>query len=375
MAEIEAAGGRAVVNGDDVADWAGAQRLVQTAIEVFGGLDVVVNNAGFVRDRMFVSCAEEEWDAVVRVHLKGHFCVSRHAAAWWRDRSKAGERRRRPDRQHLLGRRHPRVGGPVVVLGGQGRHRHPDADPGGRARPLRRHRQRHRPGRPHPHDRGGLHRDDGGPPSGEFDAMAPDNVSPLVVWLGSSASADVTGRLFEVEGGKLSLAEGWHHGPAVDKGARWDPSEIGAAVRASSETPAPPPPSTAPNPQTPTVPAVAIGGNPPIATASSPWFDRNRMKLHGKALGARPTVGRARCPAPRDRHQRRCQSGWTVARRRRLRRRGVVVALGRVSIGYGIIRSTDEAGAVLPSTSLVLGAVLGLRTAARLHGCWAYRAP
>ena len=79
--EIEAIGGAAIVNGDDVADWDGAARLVQTAVDVFGGLDVVVNNAGFVRDRMFVSCGEDEWDAVVRVHLKGHFCVSRHAAA------------------------------------------------------------------------------------------------------------------------------------------------------------------------------------------------------------------------------------------------------------------------------------------------------
>src|SRR5688572_13938732 len=89
VAEIEAGGGRAIVNGDDIADFAGAQRLVEMAVEVFGRLDVVVNNAGFVRDRMFVSCSEEEWDAVVRVHLKGHFCVSRHAAAWWRDQAKA----------------------------------------------------------------------------------------------------------------------------------------------------------------------------------------------------------------------------------------------------------------------------------------------
>src|SRR5688500_5699262 len=89
VAELEAAGCQAIVSGDDVADWAGAERLVGMAVEVFGGLDVVVNNAGFVRDRMFVSCSEEEWDAVVRVHLKGHFCVSRHAAAWWRDRSKS----------------------------------------------------------------------------------------------------------------------------------------------------------------------------------------------------------------------------------------------------------------------------------------------
>ena len=84
-------GGEAVVNGDDVADWAGAERLVGTAIDAFGTLDVVVNNAGFVRDRMFANATEDEWDAVVRVHLKGHFAPARWAAAYWRDRAKAGD--------------------------------------------------------------------------------------------------------------------------------------------------------------------------------------------------------------------------------------------------------------------------------------------
>lgn len=91
VAEIRAAGGEAVANADDIADFSGAGRLVGTALEAFGALDVVVNNAGFVRDRMFANAAEDEWDAVVRVHLKGHFATSRHAAAHWRDRAKAGE--------------------------------------------------------------------------------------------------------------------------------------------------------------------------------------------------------------------------------------------------------------------------------------------
>ena len=127
MAEIEAAGGAAVANGDDVATGPAPSAMVQQAIDVFGGLDAVVNNAGFVRDRMFVSCSEEEWDAVVRVHLKGHFCVSRHAAAWWRDRSKAGDGGRRAHRQHVVGRRDPRVGRAVGVLVGQGGDRHAHA--------------------------------------------------------------------------------------------------------------------------------------------------------------------------------------------------------------------------------------------------------
>ncbi len=89
--EIKAAGGEAVVNGDDVADWAGAQNLIQTAVDTFGGLDVLVNNAGFVRDRMLANTSEEEWDAVVRVHLKGHFAPLRHAAAYWRGLAKEGK--------------------------------------------------------------------------------------------------------------------------------------------------------------------------------------------------------------------------------------------------------------------------------------------
>ena len=88
--EIKAFGGQAVANGDDVADWDGAGRIIKTAIDTFGGLDVVVNNAGIVRDRMFVSCTVEEWDAVLRVHLRGHFCVSSHAVAFWRGENKAG---------------------------------------------------------------------------------------------------------------------------------------------------------------------------------------------------------------------------------------------------------------------------------------------
>ncbi|MDG2111739.1 MAG: SDR family NAD(P)-dependent oxidoreductase, partial [Actinomycetota bacterium] len=91
VAEIVAAGGQAVANGDDVADWEGAQRLVNQAVETFGGLDVVVNNAGILRDRVLVNMTEEEWDAVIRTHLKGTFAPARWAATYWRSRAKAGE--------------------------------------------------------------------------------------------------------------------------------------------------------------------------------------------------------------------------------------------------------------------------------------------
>src|SRR5579885_1808373 len=90
VAEIEAAGGRAVADGENVADFAGAERLVRHAVDALGGLDIVINNAGILRDRMLVNMSEEEWDAVIAVHLKGHFAVTRHAAAYWRERSKSG---------------------------------------------------------------------------------------------------------------------------------------------------------------------------------------------------------------------------------------------------------------------------------------------
>ena len=91
VSEIQAAGGEAVANGDDVADWAGAANLIKTAVDTFGGLDVLVNNAGFIRDRMLANTSEDEWDAVIRVHLKGHFAPLRHAAEYWRAKSKAGQ--------------------------------------------------------------------------------------------------------------------------------------------------------------------------------------------------------------------------------------------------------------------------------------------
>src|SRR5512142_2907284 len=91
VAEIEAMGGQAIVNGDNVADWEGGQRLVNAAIEAFGDLDILVNNAGILRDRVLVNMTEQEWDAVIHVHLKGHFCPTHHAAVYWREQAKAGK--------------------------------------------------------------------------------------------------------------------------------------------------------------------------------------------------------------------------------------------------------------------------------------------
>jgi len=228
--EIEARGGTATANTDDVADWDGAARLVDTALTRYGRLDVLVNNAGFVRDRMLVNLAEDEWDAVVRVHLKGHFAPLRHAAAHWRRRSKAGEQ---PDARVV------NTSSGAGLLGGVGQVNYSAAKAGIAALTLVAAAELGRYGvtvnaiAPAARTRMTEHTfaDQMARPDDGFDAMAPENVSPLVVWLGSAESAGVTGRVFEVEGGKVSVADGWHHGPAVDKGARWEPQELGPVVR------------------------------------------------------------------------------------------------------------------------------------------------
>jgi NAD(P)-dependent dehydrogenase (short-subunit alcohol dehydrogenase family) len=227
---IRAAGGEAVGNGDDVADWAGSGRLVQSALDAFGRLDVVVNNAGFVRDRMFVSTSEEEWDAVVRVHLKGHFCVARHAAAHWRDRAKAGAK---PDARIINTSSGAGLQGSV----GQGAYSAAKAAIAAltlvQAAELRRYGITVNAIAPAARTRmtETVFADMMAKPESGFDAMAPENVAPLVVWLGSAESCEVTGQVFEIAGGKLNVADGWRTGPGVDKGARFAPAEIGAVVR------------------------------------------------------------------------------------------------------------------------------------------------
>ena len=227
---IRAAGGEAVANADDVADWAASGRLVQTAIDAFGRLDVVVNNAGFVRDRMFVSTSEEEWDAVVRVHLKGHFCVARHAAAYWRDRAKAGDK---IDARIINTSSGAGLQGSI----GQGAYSAAKAAIATltlvQAAELRRYGITANAIAPAARTRmtETVFAEMMAKPESGFDAMAPENVAPLVVWLGSTEARDVTGQVFEIAGGKLSVADGWRTGPAVDKGARFEPAEVGRTVR------------------------------------------------------------------------------------------------------------------------------------------------
>jgi NAD(P)-dependent dehydrogenase (short-subunit alcohol dehydrogenase family) len=227
---IRAAGGDAVANGDDVADWSAAGRLVQAALEAFGRLDVVVNNAGFVRDRMFVSTSEEEWDAVVRVHLKGHFCVARQAAAHWRDRAKAGDK---------LDARIINTSSGAGLQGSIGQAAYSAAKAAiatltlVQAAELRRYGITANAIAPAARTRmtETVFAEMMAKPAAGFDAMAPENVSPLVVWLASADARDVTGQVFEIAGGKLSVGDGWRTGATVDKGARFAPAEVGSAVR------------------------------------------------------------------------------------------------------------------------------------------------
>ena len=152
--EIAAAGGQAVVAAGDVAEWATGEKLVATALEQYGRLDILVNNAGVLRDRMIFTMSEQEWDLVIRVHLRGHFVTTRLATAYWREAAEAGRRPGlRQDREHLLGGVPARLDRPAQLRRGQGRHRRPHRDDRAQLRALRRPRQRHLPPRPHRHDR------------------------------------------------------------------------------------------------------------------------------------------------------------------------------------------------------------------------------
>ncbi|MFH7600387.1 SDR family oxidoreductase [Streptomyces racemochromogenes] len=228
--EIRALGGEAVAHGGDIATGGGADSLVACALDAFGRLDTLVNNAGFLRDRMLVNLGEDDWDAVMRVHLKGHFLPLRAAASWWRAEAKAG----RPVAARVVN-----TSSGAGLLGSVGQGNYSAAKAGilgltlvaaaemGRygvqvnaVAPAARTRMTEQT----------FAETMAAPEAGGFDAMAPENVSPLVVWLGSAASAGVTGRVFEAEGGRITVMEGWRPGPSVDRGSRWSPAEAGEAA-------------------------------------------------------------------------------------------------------------------------------------------------
>jgi NAD(P)-dependent dehydrogenase (short-subunit alcohol dehydrogenase family) len=238
---ITAMGGEAVANTDDVTDFDAAARIVATAIEAFGRLDTVVNNAGMLRDRMFVNMSPQEWDDSIRVNLRGHFCVSRHAAAYWRDQSKAGT----PVDARIVN-----TSSGAGLMGNIGQANYGAAKAGIAALTIIQAVELGRYGvtanaiAPSARTRltEGVFAEMMAEVGSGFDAMAPENIAPLIVWLGSNESGDVTGRVFEVEGGKISVTDGWQHGPPTDLGRRWDPAEVGPTVRDLIEKAPPPAP-------------------------------------------------------------------------------------------------------------------------------------
>ena len=223
-------GGDAIANGDDVADFKGAKRLIDSAIETWGRLDALVNNAGFLRDRMFVSTNEEEWDAVIRVHLRGHYAPAHHAAVYWRDLAKKGK----PLDARLIN-----TSSGAGLLGSVGQGTYSAAKAGIAALTLVQAAELGRYGvtanaiAPAARTRmtEEVFAKTMKKPENGFDAMSPDNVAPLVAWLASADSKGITGQVFEIAGGRISIAEGWREGPAFDRGARWEAAELGGTVR------------------------------------------------------------------------------------------------------------------------------------------------
>lgn len=229
---IAAAGGKAIVNTSDITNYEDSANAVKQAVESFGDLHIVLNNAGVNRDRMFASMTEAEWDTIMAVHLKGHFCISSHAVQYWRGLSKEGK---------TVDARIINTTSGAGLQGSIGQSNYAAAKAGIAALTLNQAAELGRYGITAnaiaPAARTGMTTAVeematrmAKPEDGSFDYWAPENVSSLLAWLGSSESAKVTGRVFESEGGKISIADGWRTTQGVDKGARWEPAEVGQAI-------------------------------------------------------------------------------------------------------------------------------------------------
>ena len=237
--EVRAAGGQAIANTGDITTLAGAQSILDATLAAFGDVHVLVNNAGVLRDRMFLSLSEEDWDTVMRVHLRGHFCMGNTFGRYWRDRKKAG---------HAVDARIINTSSGAGLQGSIGQSNYVAAKGGIAALTLVQAAELSRYGITvnslAPAARTAM-TEAGMPdmvkkPESGFDIWDPLNVASIVVWLGSAQSAHVTGRCFEAKGGEISVADGWHTGKITDKGARWEPAELGAVVdRLIAEAPAP----------------------------------------------------------------------------------------------------------------------------------------
>jgi NAD(P)-dependent dehydrogenase (short-subunit alcohol dehydrogenase family) len=228
-AEIAAAGGRALADSGDINTLAGAQAIVDSAVAAFGEVHVLVNNAGVLRDRMFLSLTEEDWDTVMRVHLRGHFCLANVLGRRWRDAKKAGQ----PVDARIVN-----TSSGAGLQGSIGQSNYATAKAGIAGLTLVQAAELARYGitvnclapAARTSMTEGAMPDLVKKPASGFDVWDPMNVASIVVWLGSPLSAHVTGRCFEAKGGELSIAEGWHTGAVIDKGARWAPAELGPVV-------------------------------------------------------------------------------------------------------------------------------------------------
>jgi NAD(P)-dependent dehydrogenase (short-subunit alcohol dehydrogenase family) len=223
--EIRKAGGEVSLNGADVSDFAGASEMIAQAIQSYGRLDVLVNNAGILRDRMLVNMTESEWDAVIKVHLKGTFAPAHHAAAYWRDRAKRGEQ---------VDARIINTTSVSGIYGNAGQTNYGAAKAGIAAFTIIAARELGRYGiTVNAIAPGALTRltEDLGMGRGTDEEKArlhPRWIAPIVTWLASTRSSHVTGRVFEASGEILGVAEGWHRGPTADPVS--DPNEIGPIV-------------------------------------------------------------------------------------------------------------------------------------------------
>ena len=232
VGQIHANGGQALANSDDITSLPSAQRIVDAALAAFGEVHVLVNNAGILRDRLFLSLSEEDWDTVMQVHLKGHYCLANVLARRWRDLAKAGT---------VVGGRIINTSSGAGLQGSVGQSNYSAAKGGIAALTLVQAAELARygvtanalaPAARTAMTEGAMPELVKKPEDGSFDAWAPENVAPLVVWLGSEASAHVTGQVIESQGGRISLADGWRTGVTRDKGARWQVEEVGAVLDA-----------------------------------------------------------------------------------------------------------------------------------------------
>lgn len=228
--EIVASGGRAIANSDDITTLDSAQRIVDAALAAFGEVHVLVNNAGVLRDRMFISLSEEDWDLVMRVHLKGHYCLANILGRRWRDLAKAGT----PVAARIIN-----TSSGAGLQGSIGQSNYSAAKGGIASLTLVQAAELARygvtanalaPAARTAMTESAMPEVVKRPEDGSFDAWAPENVAPLVVWLGSEQSGQVTGQVFESQGGRISLGDGWRTGVTRDKGALWRVEEVGAAV-------------------------------------------------------------------------------------------------------------------------------------------------